>query len=202
MGRWPMRYISADQLHFDAREQISRVFVVGFYQWLKYFTKDVELLTRALAHIFDLPKFWVAVEGETIVAITACTDGVMPPISLDRTELRRHLGLIRGLLAYSMLKANLLEHTYPFTLTLQTGSIEFVATSPEFRDRGVAGGLIEHIMQTCGYSEYVLEVADTNSTAIRLYERLGFKEFQRVPEKHPKQSGLNFYVYMKREMAK
>jgi hypothetical protein len=33
-----------------------------------------------------------------------------------------------------------------------------------------------------------------------LYERLGFREFRRVPEKHPKQSGLNFYVYMRREM--
>ncbi|MDR0382293.1 MAG: GNAT family N-acetyltransferase [Oscillospiraceae bacterium] len=196
-----MRYLPADALDFDAREQISRVFVVGFYQWLKYFTKDVELLTRALAHMFDLSKFQVAVEGGTIAAITACTDGVKPPIRLDKAELRRHLGLVRGLLAYSMLKTNLQEHGYPFEIPPRTGSIEFVATAPEFRGKGVAFALIEHVMKTCGYVEYVLEVADTNTVAIRLYERLGFKEFHRVPEKHPKQSGLNNYVYMKREMG-
>jgi ribosomal protein S18 acetylase RimI-like enzyme len=99
-----------------------------------------------------------------------------------------------------MLKTHLQEHGYPFTLAPQTGSIEFVATAPEFRGKGAAFALIEHVMRTCGYSEYVLEVADTNAAALRLYERLGFREFRRTPEKHPKQSGLNFYVYMKREM--
>jgi ribosomal protein S18 acetylase RimI-like enzyme len=193
-----MQYLSADKL--DARQQISRVFAVGFYQWLQYFSKDEERLALALAHMFDLSKFWIAAEGETVAAITACTDGVKSPILLNKSELKRHLGLIRGSLAYSMLKTHLQEHNYPFALGPQTGSIEFVATAPEYRGRGVAGTLVEHVMRTCGYAEYVLEVADTNTTAVRLYERLGFKEFQRVPEKHPKQSGLNFYVYMKREM--
>ncbi|MDR1539747.1 MAG: GNAT family N-acetyltransferase [Clostridiales bacterium] len=99
-----------------------------------------------------------------------------------------------------MLKIHLQEHSYPFTLAKQSGSIEFVATSPVYRRKGVAFSLIEHILQTCDYGEYVLEVADTNNAAMRLYEHLGFREFQRAPEKHPKRSGLNFYVYMKRSM--
>jgi ribosomal protein S18 acetylase RimI-like enzyme len=193
-----MQYVPADRLDFEAREQISRVFTLGFYQWLKYFSKDTDRLARALAHMFELSRFWVAVEGGTIAATCACTDGTKSPIRLDKAELRRHLGLIRGSFAYQMLRENLQEHSYPFTLASQTGSIEFVATAPEFRGKGVAFALLEHVMQTCGYCEYVLEVADTNESALRLYERLGFKEFQRVPEKHPKQSGLNFYVYMKR----
>jgi ribosomal protein S18 acetylase RimI-like enzyme len=195
-----MRYLYADRAGFDTREQISRTFAVGFYQWLKYFSKDTGRLTRALAHMFDLSKFWVAVDGKTVAAITACSDGVRPPICLDKAELRRHLGLIRGSLAYSMLKTNLQEHGYPFELPPQAASIEFVATAPEFRGKGVAFALIEQVMKNGGHTEYVLEVADTNRTAMRLYERLGFKEFQRVPEKHPKQSGLNAFVYMKRTM--
>jgi ribosomal protein S18 acetylase RimI-like enzyme len=194
-----MRYLQADKLDFDARGQISRVFAVGFYQWLRYFSKDTELLARAFAHMFELSKFHVAVEGETIAAITACTDGVKPPICLNKEQLRRHLGKIRGSLAYSMLKTNLQEHGYPFEIPPKTGSIEFVATAKEFRGKGVAFALIEHVMKISAYTDYILEVADTNTTAMRLYARLGFKEFHRVPEKHPKQSGLNFYVYMKRE---
>jgi len=45
------------------------------------------------------------------------------------------------------------------------------------------------------YSEYVLEVIDTNAPAIRLYEKLGYREFTRTPA--VKGSGFNYYVYMK-----
>jgi GNAT superfamily N-acetyltransferase len=193
-----MEYLRADKLNYDPRPQISRVFVEGFYQWLRYFSKDKEKLARALIHMFDASKFYVAVDGETIAAITAFTDGIHPPIRLDKNDLRSHLGLIGGTFAYSMLKKNLENHPYPFEVTTQMGSIEFVATAPEYRGQGVAADLIRHIMDEMPCSDYILEVADTNKTALRLYERLGFAEFIRVPEKHPKQSGLNYYVYMKR----
>jgi ribosomal protein S18 acetylase RimI-like enzyme len=45
------------------------------------------------------------------------------------------------------------------------------------------------------YSEYILEVADTNTPAIRLFEKLGYKEFTRKPA--PKKSGFSHFVYMK-----
>ncbi|MDR1539746.1 MAG: hypothetical protein LBU32_17465 [Clostridiales bacterium] len=63
---------------------------------MKYFSKDKEQLAHALAHMFDLTKFYIAVESEAVAAIAACTDGVKPPIRLDKSKLRKHLGLIRG----------------------------------------------------------------------------------------------------------
>ncbi|MDR1641195.1 MAG: GNAT family N-acetyltransferase [Clostridiales bacterium] len=192
-----MDYLKASDLPFDAREQISRIFSDGFYQWLRYFSKDKAKLARAFEHSFKLPLFWVAVDGNAIASIAACTDGITSPVSLDRHELQRHLGFVRGMIAHKMLKPYLQEHKYPFTLTAGTGSVEFVATAEKYRGKGIAFNLVAHIMERCGHAEYVLEVADTNATAVRLYERLGFKEFKRVPEKNPKQSGLNFYVYMK-----
>jgi ribosomal protein S18 acetylase RimI-like enzyme len=193
-----MEYNRTDKLDFDYRPQISRIFVEGFYQWLKYFSKDKEKLTRALIHMFDVSKFYVAVDGERVAAITAFTDGVNPPIHLEKKELRRHLGLIGGAFAYSMLKQNLENHSYPFDVTARMGSIEFVATAPEYRGRGVAADLIMHIMDETPRAEYVLEVADTNTTAVRLYERLGFVEFMRTKAPGSKISGVNYYVYMRR----
>lgn len=40
-------------------------------------------------------------------------------------------------------------------------------------------------------------LADTNTTAVKLYEKLGFAEFQRVEMKYKKQSGVNYLVYMR-----
>lgn len=77
------------------------------------------------------------------------------------------------------------------------GTVEFVATSTEYRSKGVASSIINHIFETTPYNEYVLEVADTNEKAVRLYEKLGFSEFMRVKEKHSKQSGINNLLYLK-----
>lgn len=77
--------------------------------------------------------------------------------------------------------------------------MEFVATAAEHRGKGVASAIIEHIVKVTPFSAYILEVADTNLAAVKLYEKLGFKEFMRTPEPHSKRSGINYLVYMKYE---
>jgi ribosomal protein S18 acetylase RimI-like enzyme len=96
-----------------------------------------------------------------------------------------------------MLKRELQNHSYPFPIEPGTGSVEYVATKAKFRGKGVASTLIKHIVREGGYTSYVLDVADTNTNAFRLYEALGFREFMRVPHKYAKQSGINYTVYMK-----
>jgi ribosomal protein S18 acetylase RimI-like enzyme len=75
------------------------------------------------------------------------------------------------------------------------GSIEFVATSPDFRRQGAGFALLSYIMEETPYETYVLEVADTNTNAIGLYEKLGFREMKRI--KAPRGSGVNFFIYMR-----
>jgi len=89
-----------------------------------------------------------------------------------------------------------MTHVYPFELSSQTGSIEFVATAPEHRGKGAAFGLLEHVMDAMPYTEYVLEVADTNISAIRLYEKLGFNEFKRITG--PRGGSFKYFVYMRK----
>lgn len=189
--------LRASEAGRDLRHEISAVFVDGFYQWLNYFSKDKVKLAKAFAHMFDLNAFFVAMNGNTVAGIAACTDGRNPPIHLDKRELRRVLGLICGSFAYIMLRKYLENHPYPFEMEPHTGSVEFVATAPEYRGQGVAAMLIRHIISASPYDEYVLEVADTNAAAIRLYERLGFREFLRVKAPDSKRSGVNEFVYMK-----
>jgi ribosomal protein S18 acetylase RimI-like enzyme len=42
------------------------------------------------------------------------------------------------------------------------------------RELGFIAGCIAHIMHNTPHEEYVLEVAETNTDAIRLYKKLGF----------------------------
>ena len=81
-----------------------------------------------------------------------------------------------------------------------TGFIEFVGTAPKFRGRGVASHIIQHIIENTPSNEYVIEeVADTNTPAMRLYEKLGFEEYRRkpVPEKVAKKMGIHHFLSLK-----
>ena len=191
-----MNFIRTDKLAFDPRPQMGRIFVDGFYQWLKHFSKDKEKLTGALSHIFILDCFYTAVQSDEIASITACTDGTTPPIKLDRKTICNSLGLFRGIIAYIMLKKHLMIYRYPFEFPQNTGSIEFVATAIKYRGKGAAAQLLEHVMNIMPYDEYILEVADTNTSAVRLYSKLGFSAFRRAPA--PKNSGFNYFMYMRK----
>ncbi|MCL2839249.1 MAG: GNAT family N-acetyltransferase [Defluviitaleaceae bacterium] len=192
-----MEFTRGDKLDFDPRLQLSRIFVDGFYIWLKVLSKDKEKLTKTFAHMFKLEYFYVAHEGETIFAKTACINGSQP-ITFDKKIFIQTLGFFRGRIAYFMLKKHLIRNVYPFELANTTGSIEFVATAPEAQGKGIARQLITFIMNNTPYASYVLEVVDTNAGAVHLYKKLGFKEIQRT--KAPKGSGSNFCLYMQKDM--
>lgn len=191
-----MEFIRTDKLTFDPRAQMSRVFVEGFYMWLKRFSKDKEKLAEVFAHVFSLEYFFAAVEGREIAAMTACTGG-FSPICLNRREFARILGFFRGNITFFNLRRHMIRNSYPFALGKKTGSIEFVATAQKFQNQGLGYELISYVMKENPYETYVLEVADTNAAAVRLYEKLGFKEMKRV--KAPKKSGVNFFIYMRKE---
>jgi ribosomal protein S18 acetylase RimI-like enzyme len=162
-----------DELGEGARKEISDIFVGGFFKWLRYFSKEPEKLSRALAHMFRLEAFYAAVEDGEILGIAACTDGKTPSVHIQTGELRHHLGFIMGSFAGLQLKRELEHHPYPFPLEPGTGSVEFVATNPNHLGRGVASAILRHIFSDTPYRAYVLEVADTNTPAVRLYEKLG-----------------------------
>jgi ribosomal protein S18 acetylase RimI-like enzyme len=197
-----MKMIRANELGNDAKIKISEIFVDGFYKWLKYFSKNKKKLAEAFRHMFHLDVFYVAVIDGEIAGIAACTDGKNPPIHLDRKELQKHLGVIRGIITHFVLKRELEERSYPFEITEGMGMIEFVATATNHRGKGVATAIIQEIIRSTPCTEYALEVADTNTVAIHLYEKLGFHEFMRIKHKHSKRSGVNYLVYMKKKKVR
>ncbi len=51
-----------------------------------------------------------------------------------------------------------------------------VAVAPEHRRRGIASALLERLLDEAGRNErYTLEVRPSNTAAIRMYERFGFR---------------------------
>lgn len=191
--------IRADLADSDVRRGISKIFAEGFTQWLVFFSKDPNRIAAAFAHMFVLNQFYVALYEEQVAGMAACTDGASTSVKLDKKELRKHLGFIKGTLAGIFLKKEF-ERIVVHPLSGTAGSIEFVGTAAEFRGQGIASQLIRHILEHTPYETYLIEeVADTNTPAMKLYSKLGFKEYKRkqIPIKVARKIGVNYIVSLK-----
>jgi ribosomal protein S18 acetylase RimI-like enzyme len=196
-----MNFMKASAAPFDPRAQISEIFVHGFYdQGLKYLCKCKATLSRVLAHAFELEGFYIAVEGEKVASLVGISAKKPPPFAPCKATLRRELGYLRGSFVYFGLKNGLVNHPMPAKLQENEGIIEFVATHPDFRSRGAAGGLMEYVMANTPFSSYVLEVIDTNAPAIHLYKKLGFGEILRKKMAWPisRLAGFSYSIYMRK----
>ena len=193
-----LEIIRADKAGIDVRKQMAQIFADGFSQWLRYFSKDKEVIAKAFAHMFILDQFYVATVANKIAGMVACTDCKTLSVQLNKRELRKHFGVIKGSIAGIVLKK---EFEAPFENPPEdTGSIEYVGTVSEFRGKGVATQIIQYIFDNTPYSEYIIEeVADTNIPAMNLYKKIGFEEYKRtpVPPKNAPKIGINYLISLK-----
>ncbi|AST98340.1 GNAT family N-acetyltransferase [Shouchella clausii] len=197
--RPPFEAVRADQMPHDARNQMAHIFADGFSQWLDYFSNDKKVIANAFAHMFKMDQFYVAVSGQEIAAMAACTDCHTLSLQLDRKQLRKFLGLYKGVLAGIILKR---AFEKPFEdPPSNTGSIEFVGTALKFRSQGAASHLIDTIMKMTPFEQYIIEeVADTNLPAMKLYRKLGFEEYKRkqLSTSAAKKSGIQYMISLRR----
>jgi ribosomal protein S18 acetylase RimI-like enzyme len=175
--------------------QAAGVFVEGFYDSLRVIAADAGKLARALEHTLVKEQFFVALEEGRVLGIFGYSVGQKRPFRFDRAVLRRELGWLRGTLFYHLVRHELEK---PLNLAKHQCYFEAVATAKEARGRGVASQLNNELVTRLGYADYFLEVVDTNVNAIRLYEKLGYVEFRRKPQRwFRKQAGFNARIYMR-----
>ncbi|MEG0774608.1 GNAT family N-acetyltransferase [Clostridium sp.] len=190
--------IRADKLDFNVRDQISEIFAEGFTQWLVFFSKDKNIIAKSFAHMFVLDQFYVAVTENKVAGMVACTDCRTLSVRLNKNELRKHLGFIKGSIAAIVLRKEF-ERAFK-NPPPETGSIEFVGTASEFRGKSVATQIINYIISNTTYVQYLIEeVADTNTPAMNLYKKLGFKEYKRmpIPQKRAEKIGIDNFIALK-----
>jgi ribosomal protein S18 acetylase RimI-like enzyme len=167
-----MKTILASEFGNNTKMKISQVLLMDFFNGFIFFSKDKEKLIQAFCHMFNLEVFYVAVIDSEIAGIAACTDGKIPTVKLNSNQMKKHLGFFMGTIAYLILKREFETKKYPFKIEKGMGMVEFVATSTKYRGKGVATAILNHIFASTPYTIYALEVADTNTNAINLYEKL------------------------------
>lgn len=176
-------------------QQAVRVFVDSFFKYLKYLSSDKEKFIRVFSAFFVKEHFFVCLLDNRVVGIIAYSTSGRHCQNVDKKLLFKEFGRIKGYFLYSTLAKK------PIPIAGNQAYIEDVATDEAARGKGVATRMMEHLMQTLQFEEYTLEVVDTNTSAIRVYEKLGFKTFLRKKQRlFRKMAGFNERLYMKKQL--
>ena len=155
----------------------------------------MERIALILESGIDVSRFVVAEQNGEVVGITACADCNGRAVMPNKKQFRKHLGFLRGTIGFHILKD---EFMVPVQYPETTGYIEFVGVLNHARGQGIAKGLLKEIMAyKPQYTEFVLDVTDTNTSAQKCYTDFGFVEFDRKPQKYAKMSGYSAKIYMR-----
>ncbi|SCG62277.1 Acetyltransferase (GNAT) family protein [Micromonospora halophytica] len=185
-----------DELGEGFRRRITEVYVRSFAADFVAFSRDTDKLADAFEHMLLLERFYIAlVDGEP-AGLASLTEGGQTLFAPRWRQVRRHLGLVRGLLGYVVIRRWFMRPSDGARPGL--AEIGFVATEPAYQGRGVATALLRHLLALPGYREYVLEdIKDTNAPALGLYAKLGFTVYKRRKVRFARHAGFTELVSMK-----
>ncbi len=175
------------------QREISEIVADAYWEQISLLCDDKDKMTAAMLGAYHTEYFYVAYDGDTAVGVAACCPPGRRAVTVNPEQICRVLGGELGQVAAEIMK-NEFEHPHDFGP--DSAYIEFVATAKATQGKGVATAITKHIIEDVPYRRLVLEVADTNTTAISLYIKLGFSEFMRTPEPNSVDNGVNYRIYM------
>lgn len=176
------------------RNSVALCIAEGFEKDFSALCKDKQKVANAIATGLNIERFYIADVSGDIAGTMAISDCNGRAARIHNKDLRKYFGFFYGLIGALVLKEEFEgKLDYPIT----TGYIEFVAVRKKYRKQGIATTMLKESMLLTNYQNFVLDVTDINSNAIKCYTNIGFAEFDRIPEKHGKQKGFNEKIYMR-----
>lgn len=186
--------INIRQANENDRSDIALCIAEGFKKDFDVLCKNSHTVAAAISTGIQISKFYVAESKNEVVGVVAISDCNGRAATTDIASYKENFGFFKGSIANLVLKE---EFESPLDYPPTTGYIEFVAVRNSHQRKGIATSMLKESMIQSSYEDYVLDVTDVNTAAIRCYSALGFKEFKRAKEKHSKQKGFSAKIYMK-----
>jgi len=186
--------INIRQANENDRYDIALCIAEGFKKDFDVLCKNTHTVAAAISTGLQISKFYVAESENEVVGVVAISDCNGRAATTDIASYKENFGFFKGSIANLVLKE---EFESPLDYPPTTGYIEFVAVRNSHQRKGIATSMLKESMIQSSYEDYVLDVTDVNTAAIRCYSALGFKEFKRAKEKHSKQKGFSAKIYMR-----
>ena len=163
----------------DDKLNIARAASYSFEETFRVFTKDMERMAKVYENHVATDRFFVAEQDGEFLRIIAHGNREGRVLGSTKEECIKHLGALRGRLAFSVIKKEQMRpHPYPAA----TGYIDIVGVLPKARGKGLAKELLTALITANPqYDEFILDVDSGNVSAVKSYMKFGFVEYKRGP---------------------
>ena len=161
------------ELDDNQLSQSIDVFIEGFYITLKNVSKDKDKLRELFKCSFDYDMTYAFLHDGIAIGFLGLADHQKRPINFDKELFLKIIG--SGLAGKSSYKAVNAAFEGVKDISPQDIYIDYIATSPEYRSKGIGAQIIAFVRDTLGHKHIQLETYSKNTRAISFYERLGFR---------------------------
>ncbi|PID82579.1 MAG: hypothetical protein CSB16_00390 [Clostridiales bacterium] len=179
---------------FDRREVVDCI--LDAFQ--KDFSKFISAVGREKVQGFledslRMECFYVIESEQDIVGVLALSNIQGRAMHKARKVAQNYFGNLFGLIIYM---THFREFEINYCNSKHTACVEFVAVRQNVQGRGLASLLIKEVISQTSYKNYLLDVVDTNISAIACYRKLGFVEIKRKKVRFGKQKGFKEKIFM------
>ena len=180
----------------NEKSQVAEVFAKSFKEDFAVLANGVDNVAKIFENGVNVPRILVAEQNGKLVGALGCGDCSNRAFHVTKKDCKKHLGFLRAYLAHAVFSE---EFVKPLPHPANVGYIDFLGVLKEARGQGIAKALlakvVEHFPQ---YDEFILDVTDVNTTAIKLYEKAGYVEYKREHSKWAKYgAGFKEKVWMR-----
>lgn len=160
------------QLEASQVQQTAALLVDSFYSMFKGITKERELLQRLFTPCMQLDLIYVLLKEDRVAGLIAVSDSRRRAIVMKEETCVSVFGPVKGkILAWQLGKML----SIPAVKGDRSGYVDFIATSPEYRRKGVGGQLLTFAESGLDFDELYLDVLKDNLPAVSLYEKMGYR---------------------------
>ncbi|MDB8541897.1 GNAT family N-acetyltransferase [Turicibacter sanguinis] len=175
-------------------KEAAQFTVHQFREMFLSISEDEEVFILLFMKAMVVEQCFVAIAEDKVVGIVGVSTPVRGAFEVSLKEVQGCLGFFKGLKFYFNLVNSGLT-LKPYQIYINT-----LAVDEAYRRLGIGTLLLEECMlKSCGH-EYLLDVIDVNTGALKLYESLGFKVLKRKKQMFAKQAGFNECIYMSKRL--
>ena len=180
----------------NEKNQVAEVFAKSFAEDFAVLANGVDNVAKIFENGVNVSRILVAEQNGKLVGAIGCGDCSNRAFYVTKKDCRIYLSFFRAFLASAVFSE---EFVKPFPHPANVGYIDFLGVLEEARGQGIAKALlarvVEHFPQ---YDEFILDVTDVNTIAIKLYENVGYVEYERIRSKWAKYgAGFKDKVWMR-----
>jgi len=176
--------------------QAFDVFVEGFYNVMSSISKDKQVIHRLFKDAFDYDMAYAYVQDGEVVGFLGVADHIKRPVKFNREAFVEIMGGFAGKMMYKGVSSAMEK---PNAKDPHQIYIDYLATSPDHRSKGIGSKLISFVRDDLGYRNIELEVFSKNPRAIRFYEREGFRVVGSKRDFMVRMQGFGYRIIMRWE---